>query len=188
MLTFLDVARMVDATVMMGVLGWGGGDVNVPWRCTHGRCYGNVGCLGPGVGVMLTFLDVARMVEATVITVPMAQIHRSSVFCHVLARAVACIRTAWTQLKVKEEKYVVPLTTCVIAKLLLMIMLIMMMMIMMMMMMSHDDDDVDVDDVTVKWWQCKKQVVFWNHNDTFSHATWCKIMVSLQRHAHFLSM
>ena len=30
MLTFLDVARMVDATVMMGVLGWGGGDVNVP--------------------------------------------------------------------------------------------------------------------------------------------------------------
>ena len=50
MFTFLDVARMVDATVMMGVLGWGGGDV------------------------------------------------------HVLARAVACIRTAWTQLKVRKKK------------------------------------------------------------------------------------
>ena len=40
MVTFLDVAHMVDATAMMGVLGWGGGDGNVPWRCTHGRCYG----------------------------------------------------------------------------------------------------------------------------------------------------
>ena len=30
MVTFLDVARMVDATLMMGVLGWGGGDGNVP--------------------------------------------------------------------------------------------------------------------------------------------------------------
>ena len=68
MLTFLDVARMVDATVMMGVLG-------------------------------------TRFVSSS-FTVPMAQIHRSSVFCNVLARAVACIRTAWTQLKVKEEKYV----------------------------------------------------------------------------------
>ena len=28
MLTFLDVARMVDATVMMGVLGWGGKGVS----------------------------------------------------------------------------------------------------------------------------------------------------------------
>ena len=45
-----DVARMVGATVMMGVLGWGGGDVNVPGRCTHGRCYGNDGCLGLGWG------------------------------------------------------------------------------------------------------------------------------------------
>ena len=34
MVTFLGVARMVDATAMMGVLGWGGGDGNVPWRCT----------------------------------------------------------------------------------------------------------------------------------------------------------
>ena len=40
MVTFLDVAHMVDATAMMGILGWGGGDGNVPWRCTHGRCYG----------------------------------------------------------------------------------------------------------------------------------------------------
>ena len=29
MVTFLDLARMVDATLMMGVLGWGGGDGNV---------------------------------------------------------------------------------------------------------------------------------------------------------------
>ena len=34
MVTFLDVARMVDATAMMGVLAWGGGDGNVSWRCT----------------------------------------------------------------------------------------------------------------------------------------------------------
>ena len=50
MVTLLDVAHMVDATAMMGVLGWGGGDGNVPWRCTHGRCYGNDGCLGLGWG------------------------------------------------------------------------------------------------------------------------------------------
>ena len=30
MFTFLDVAHMVDATAMMGVLGWVGGDVHVP--------------------------------------------------------------------------------------------------------------------------------------------------------------
>ena len=30
LITFLDVAGMVDATLMMGVLGWGGGDGNVP--------------------------------------------------------------------------------------------------------------------------------------------------------------
>ena len=30
MLTFLDVAHTVDATAMMGVLGWGGGESNVP--------------------------------------------------------------------------------------------------------------------------------------------------------------
>ena len=32
MVTFLDVAHIVDATAMMGVLGWGGGDSdgNVP--------------------------------------------------------------------------------------------------------------------------------------------------------------
>ena len=29
MVTFLGVARMVDATAMMGVLGWGGGDGNL---------------------------------------------------------------------------------------------------------------------------------------------------------------
>ena len=30
MVTFLDVARMVDATLMMGVLGWGGCADNMP--------------------------------------------------------------------------------------------------------------------------------------------------------------
>ena len=30
MLTFPDVAHMVDATAMTGVLGWVGGDANVP--------------------------------------------------------------------------------------------------------------------------------------------------------------
>ena len=30
MVTFLDVAHMVDAMLLMGVLGWGGGDGNVP--------------------------------------------------------------------------------------------------------------------------------------------------------------
>ena len=75
MVTFLDVAHMVDATAMMGVLGWGGGDGNVPWRCT--------------------------------------------------------------QLKVKEEKYVVRQTTCVIANMLE----TMILMMMMMMTNDHDDDD-----------------------------------------------
>ena len=40
-LFFYVFARMVDATLMMGVLGCGGGDGNVPWPCTHGRCYAN---------------------------------------------------------------------------------------------------------------------------------------------------
>ena len=44
----------------------------------------------------------------------------------------------------------------------------------MIMMMIHDDHDHDDDDDTVKWWHFKKQVVFWNHDDTFSHATWAK--------------
>ena len=30
MVTFLDLARMVDAMLMMGVLGWGAGDGNIP--------------------------------------------------------------------------------------------------------------------------------------------------------------
>ena len=30
MVTFLDVAPIMDATLIMGVLGWGGGDGNVP--------------------------------------------------------------------------------------------------------------------------------------------------------------
>ena len=67
----------------------------------------------------------------------MGQIHRSSVWCNVLARAVACVRTGWTQLKVKEEKFVVRQTTCVIANMLEMMILMMMMM----MTNDHDDDD-----------------------------------------------
>ena len=90
MVTFLGVARMVDATAMMGVLGWGGGDGNV-----------------------------------------------------------------------------VRQTTCVIANMLETMILMMMMMMMMMMTNDHDDDDDDDDNL-------KKQVVFWNHDDTFSHATLAK--------------
>ena len=30
MVTFLDLAHMVDAMLLMDVLGWGGGDGNVP--------------------------------------------------------------------------------------------------------------------------------------------------------------
>ena len=44
------------------MLGWGGGDVNVPCACTH------VGCCARcwvGVGAMLTFLALAHMLDAT---------------------------------------------------------------------------------------------------------------------------
>ena len=54
MLTFLELARMVDATQVMGWgVGWGRDD-DVPCTCTHGRCYAS-----HGVG-MMTFL-VLRM-------------------------------------------------------------------------------------------------------------------------------
>ena len=81
MVTFLDVARMVDATAMMGVLGCGGGDGNLPWWSWWWWWW-------------------------------------------------------WWWWS----------------------------MMMMMMMMIHDDDDDD--DV--------KKVVFWNHDDAFSHATLAK--------------
>ena len=45
-------------------------------------------------------------------------------------------------------------------------------MMMMLMMMIHDDDDDDGDDDDDD--NVKKQVVFWNHDDTFSHATLAK--------------
>ena len=52
---------------------------------------------------------------------------------------------------------------------------------MMMMMMMHDDHDDDVDDDDDgddhdddDDDNVKKQVVFWNHDDTFSHATLAK--------------
>ena len=35
MLTFLALVHMAGATQLMGL----GGDVNVPYTCTHGRCY-----------------------------------------------------------------------------------------------------------------------------------------------------
>ena len=77
MTTFLDVAHMVDATSRR-VWGWGGGDDNVPWRCTHGRCYitHGVGYGWGGVGEMITFLDIAHMVDAHMVnpkkTLPLA--------------------------------------------------------------------------------------------------------------------
>ena len=52
-------------------------------------------------------------------------------------------------------------------------MTMMMMMMMLMILDDHDVDDDDDDD-NEKWWHGKKQVVFWNHDDTFSHATWAK--------------
>ena len=60
---------------MLGkMLGWGGGDVNVPCTCTHVGCYArcctctHVGCYARcwvGVGGMLTFLALAHMLDAT---------------------------------------------------------------------------------------------------------------------------
>ena len=44
------------------MLGWGGGDVNVPCTCTHVACYARCWV---GVGVMLTFLAFAHMLDAT---------------------------------------------------------------------------------------------------------------------------
>ena len=48
--------------------------------------------------------------------------------------------------------------------------MMMMMMTLVMMMIHDDDDDGDDDDDD----NVKKQVVFWNHDDTFSHATLAK--------------
>ena len=82
MLTFLALAHMLDATQDAGLgwggcsrslhlhtcwmlrkmLGWGGGDVNVPCTCTHVGCYARCWV---GVGVMLTFLALAHMLDAT---------------------------------------------------------------------------------------------------------------------------
>ena len=60
MLTFLALAHMLDVTPKM--LGWGGGDVNVPCTCTHVGCYARCWV---GVGGMLTFLALAHMLDAT---------------------------------------------------------------------------------------------------------------------------
>ena len=100
--------------------------------------------------------------------------------CHELSRVFA---QRGRKLKVKEEKYVVRQTTCVIANMILMMMILMMMMtndhddddddpwwpwwwwwwwwcmmtmMTMMMMMIHDghDDDDDDDDAWWPWWWC----------------------------------
>ena len=42
------------------MLGWGGGDVNVPCTCTHVGCYARCWV---GVGGMLTFFALAHMLE-----------------------------------------------------------------------------------------------------------------------------
>ena len=44
------------------MLGWGGGDVNVPCTCEHVGCYARCWV---GVGGMLTFLALAHMLDAT---------------------------------------------------------------------------------------------------------------------------
>ena len=44
------------------LLGWGGGDVNVPCACTHVGCYARCWV---GVGGVLTFLALAHMLDAT---------------------------------------------------------------------------------------------------------------------------
>ena len=43
------------------MLGWGGGDVNVPRTCTHVGCYARCWV---GVGGMLTFLPLAHILDA----------------------------------------------------------------------------------------------------------------------------
>ena len=67
MITFFELAHMVGATQVMrwgGVgVGWGGDD-NVLWTCTHGRCYASHGMGWGGVG-MITFFELAHMVGAT---------------------------------------------------------------------------------------------------------------------------
>ena len=85
MLPFLELAHMVDTTSSVGFgVGWGccrslnlhtwsmllllwglvgGGDVAVPWTCTHGRCY--VLCVVWGGVGMLPLLELAHMVDAT---------------------------------------------------------------------------------------------------------------------------
>ena len=51
-----------DANVQLAMLGWGGGDDNVPCTCTHVECYATG--LG-GVGGMITFHALVHMLNAT---------------------------------------------------------------------------------------------------------------------------
>ena len=48
--------------MLRNMLGWGGGDVNVPCTCTHVGCYARCWV---GVGGMFTFLALAHMLDAT---------------------------------------------------------------------------------------------------------------------------
>ena len=54
-------------------VGWGGDD-NVLWTCTHGRCYASHGMGWGGVG-MVTFFELAHMVGATQQHVPCTCTH-----------------------------------------------------------------------------------------------------------------
>ena len=58
MITFLELAHMLNATQMV----WVGGDDTVPCTCAHVGCYARCWV---GVGGMTTFLVLAHMLNAT---------------------------------------------------------------------------------------------------------------------------
>ena len=51
MMTFFELAHMVDATQLLGWggVGWGRDD-DILWTCTHGGCYATAGVGWGGVG------------------------------------------------------------------------------------------------------------------------------------------
>ena len=93
MMTFFELAHMVDATQLLGWggVGWGRDD-DILWTCTHGGCYATAGVGWGGVGLMtvfglahmwmlrncwggvgwgglgmMTFFELAHMVDATLL-------------------------------------------------------------------------------------------------------------------------
>ena len=64
-MTFFGLAHMVDATQLLGWggVGWGRAD-DILWTCTHGGCYATAGAGWGGLG-MMTFFELAHMVDAT---------------------------------------------------------------------------------------------------------------------------